>query len=317
MKRFLVRRVVLAFFTLAMLSLVVFVATHLLPGDVGKSILGPFADRDAVKLLNHQLGTDRSIPAQYLTWVGNFLRGDLGQSFKYDVPVSEKLRPALGYSARLAVLAFVMVVPLSIFGGIVAALRRGKLIDRIITIGGLSAAIVPEFVWAVILILVVGVRLKWLPVNALAPDGSGVVTQYRYLILPAMCLVLVLFGYIARITRAGVIEALDADYTRTAILKGLPRRTAVTRHVLRNALMPTIAVVATQIGYLVGGLVAVELIFNYPGFGLLLLNAVKNKDYPLLQSAVLITGIIIVFTTFLADIAFTLLNPRIRQGVLK
>ena len=110
MKRFLVRRVVLAFFTLAMLSLVVFVATHLLPGDVGKSILGPFADRDAVKLLNHQLGTDRSIPAQYLTWVGNFLHGDLGQSFKYDVPVSEKLRPALGYSARLAVLAFVMVV---------------------------------------------------------------------------------------------------------------------------------------------------------------------------------------------------------------
>ena len=267
MKRFLLRRLILAFITLWVLTGVVFFATHALPGNVGQQILGPFADKDAVKLLNKELGTDKPMVTQYVTWIGNTVRGDLGTSYAYEVPVTEKLRPALGYSARLATLAFLLVVPLSVFGGVIAALRRGKWIDRVVTIGGLSAAVVPEFVWAVVMLLVFGVKLKWLPTTALAPDGSSIITQYRYLLLPALCLVLVLFGYIARITRAGVIEALEADYTRTATLKGLAKRTVITRHVLRNALLPTIAVVATQLGYLLGGLVAVELIFNYPGFG--------------------------------------------------
>jgi peptide/nickel transport system permease protein len=160
------------------------------------------------------------------------------------------------------------------------------------------------------------VKLKWLPVSATPPDGASIITQYRYLILPAMCLVMVLFGYIARITRAGVVEALDADYTRTAQLKGLPQRQVITRHVLRNALVPTIAVVATQLGYLLGGLVAVELIFNYPGFGQLLLNSVRQLDFPVLQASVLVSGTLYITTTFLADLLYTLLNPRIRQGVL-
>ena len=308
MKRFLLRRLVLALFTLFMLTLLVFFATHLLPGDVGKKILGPFADADAIKLKNHELGTDRPIPVQYFSWITHTLRGDLGKSLIYDVPVSTKLGKAIGLSAKLAMLAFILVVPTSILGGIVAALRRGRPIDRLITIGGLSAAVIPEFVWAVFFILIFGVRLKWLPVSATAPDGASLVTQYRYLILPAMCLVMVLFGYIARITRAGVVEALDADYTRTARLKGLPNRTVVFKHVLRNALMPTIAVTATQIGYLLGGLVAVELAFNYNGFGLLLLESVKQRDFPLLQASVLLT--------VLADVLFTVLNPRIRQAVL-
>ena len=317
MKRFLLRRLVLAFFTLFMLSLLVFFATHMLPGDVAKKILGPFADADAVKQLNHELGTDRPIPVQYASWLGNTLRGDLGQSLNYSVPVSEKLRTAVGLSARLAVLAFVLVVPASIFGGVIAALRRGKPIDRLITIGGLSAAVIPEFVWAVFFILIFGVKLKWLPVSATPPEGASVITQYRYLLLPALCLVMVLFGYIARITRAGVVEALDADYTRTARLKGLPNRTVVRKHVLRNALMPTIAVTATQIGYLLGGLVAVELAFNYNGFGLLLLESVRQRDFPLLQACVLLTGAVFVVTTLAADLLYTLLNPRIRQAVLK
>lgn len=317
MKRFLLRRLVLAFFTLFMLSLLVFFATHMLPGDVAKKILGSFADADAVKQLNHELGTDRPIPVQYASWLGNTLRGDLGQSLNYSVPVSEKLRTAVGLSARLAVLAFVLVVPASIFGGVIAALRRGRPIDRLITIGGLSAAVIPEFVWAVFFILIFGVKLKWLPVSATPPEGASVITQYRYLLLPALCLVMVLFGYIARITRAGVVEALDADYTRTARLKGLPNRTVVRKHVLRNALMPTIAVTATQIGYLLGGLVAVELAFNYNGFGLLLLESVRQRDFPLLQACVLLTGTVFVVTTLAADLLYTLLNPRIRQAVLK
>jgi peptide/nickel transport system permease protein len=318
MTRFLLRRLVLAVFTLFMLSVLVFFATHMLPGDVGRKILGPFADPQAIKDLNHELGTDRPIPAQFATWLGHTLRGDLGKSLIYDVPVSEKIRTALGLSTRLGGLAFLLVVPASILGGIVAALRRGRLIDRIITIGGLSAAVIPEFVWAVFFILVFGVKLKWLPVSATPSEESpSVVSQYRHLLLPALCLVMVLFGYIARITRAGVVEALDADYTRTARLKGLPNRTVIGRHVLRNALMPTIAVTATQVGYLLGGLVAVELAFNYNGFGKLLLESVRQHDFPLLQSCVLLIGVVFVVTTLMADVIYTLLNPRIRQAVIK
>jgi peptide/nickel transport system permease protein len=316
MKRFLARRLILAVFTLFMLTLLVFFATHLLPGDVAKKILGAFADADAIKAKNHELGMDRPIPVQYFSWIGDTLRGDLGKSLLYDVPVTEKLSEAIPKSLKLAIFAFILVVPASIFGGVLAALRRGRPIDRIITIGGLSAAVIPEFVWAVFFILIFGVKLKWLPVSATAPDGASIITQYRYLILPAMCLVMVLFGYIARITRAGVVEALDSDYTRTARLKGLPNRVVVNKHVLRNALVPTIAVTATQIGYLIGGLVAVELAFNYRGFGLLLLESVRQRDFPLLQACVLITGTVFVITTLLADVIYTILNPRIRQAVL-
>jgi peptide/nickel transport system permease protein len=321
MKRFLLRRLLLALVTLFLLTLVVFFATHVLPGNVGQRILGPLADKDAVALKNKELGTDKPIPTQYVRWLADLSQGDLGISTQYStetvkVQVTEKLRPALGYSARLAMLAFVLVVPISILGGIAAALRRGKALDRVISVGGLSLSVVPEFVWAVLLIVIFPVKLGWLSSFAAAPEGASVFTQYVHLLLPAMCLVMVLFGYIARITRAGVIEALDADYVRTAELKGLTKRQVVIGHVLRNALLPTIAVVATQVGYLLGGLVGVELIFNYQGFGQLLINSVRQLDFPVLQAAVLISGAFYIFTTFVADVLYTMLNPRIRQGVL-
>src|SRR5439155_25352104 len=146
--------------------------------------------------------------------------------------------------------------------------------------------------WAVVLILVFALWLKVLPTTAQAPQGAGVLIQAKYLLLPALCLVFVLFGYISRMARAGTIEALDADYTRTAILKGLPRRTVIYRHVLRNSLLPTIAVVATQVGYMIGGLVVIELIFNYQGVGQLLFRAAQQKDFPLLESSVLLIGVV-------------------------
>jgi peptide/nickel transport system permease protein len=316
MTRFLLRRFLLAIFTLFALSVLIFFATHVLPGDVAKKILGNFADAEAIKQLNKELGTDRPIPIQYVDWLGDASRGDFGQSLIYQEPVTTKIRVALGSSWKLAVLAFAIVVPTSIFGGVMAGLRRGKVSDKIITIGGLSAAVIPEFVWAVVFIVVFGVRLKWLPVSALAPEGSNFLTQVKHLVLPAMCLVMVLFGYIARITRAGVVESLDADYTRTARLKGLSNRKVINKHVLRNALTPTIAVTATQIGYLLGGLVAVEGAFSYNGFGLLLLESVRGKDFPLIQASVMLIGVVYVVTTLLADIIYTLLNPRIRQAVL-
>ena len=213
---------------------------------------------------------------------------------------------------KLALVAFVIVVPLSILGGVMAALRRGTFIDRLISIGGLSATAMPEFVTSIVLILLLSISLKVLPISVQVPPGADPFTQIYHLILPSLPLVLVLFGYIARITRAGMIEALESDYTRTAVLKGLPWSTVVYRHVLRNALMPTIAVVATQTGYLIGGLVVIETMFNYQGIGQLLYTSVSQKDFPLIQAGVMTVGVVYLVATLVADISYSLLNPRIR-----
>jgi peptide/nickel transport system permease protein len=314
MARFLLKRLGLAVVTLFLLSVLVFFGSQILPGDVGRRILGPFADQRAVEALNHQLGTDRPLLTQYWDWITSFLHGDFGVSLSYNVPVSELIGDALVNSLKLAALAFVLVVPLAIAGGVIAALKRDRTVDRVITLAGLSLSVIPEFVTGIMLILIFGLWLDVLPVSANAPDGSSVLTQMRYLLLPALTLVILLFGYIARITRAGTIESLDAEYTRTAFLKGLPRRTVIRRHVLRNSLLPTIAVVATQTGYLIGGLVVIETLFNYPGMGRLIFTAANQKDFPLLESAVLIVGIGFLVATLLADIAYSILNPRIRYA---
>ncbi len=317
MARFLVRRVALALVTLWLLSVIVFLASHALPGDVGRKTLGPFADARAVATLDASLGVDKPLLVQYVTWIAGFVHADLGTSLSFHVPVAELLGRGLVNSLKLAVVAFVMVVPLGVLGGIVAALRRGGLADRLITVIGLSATVVPEFVSSIVLILVFSVTLKVLPISVQVPPDADPLTQIYHLILPALPLVLVLFGYIARITRSGVIEALDADYTRTAVLKGLPWRIVVVRHVLRNALMPTIAVVATQVGYLIGGLVVIEFMFNYQGLGRLLLTAAQQKDFPLLQAAVMLVGAVYLSATLLADVSYSLVNPRIRLGAVE
>ena len=314
MARFLLKRIAYALITLVLLSMIVFAAAQVLPGDVGRNILGGFADQRSVDLLNHQLGVDRPVYVQYGRWVGHLVHGDLGQSLEYKVSVSSLLGPSLLNSLKLAALAFVLVVPLSILGGILAALRQARLTDRVITVGGLSLTAVPEFVTAIVLIVIFGVAFKVLPTTAQAPPGAGFFTQVEYLLLPAFALVAVLFGYIARITRAGVIEALDADYTRTAFLKGLDTPTILRRHVLRNALLPTIAVVATQTGYLIGGLVVIETLFNYPGIGQRIFTAAQNKDFTMLEAGVLIVGIVYLAATLIADTLYSLLNPRIRYG---
>ena len=315
MGKFILKRIGLALVTLFIVTTAIFFMTHILPGNAAERILGPFAERINVIALEKELGLDKPMYVQYWRWLSEALQGQLGDSVQYQSPVSEILIPAIGYSFRLASMAFLIVVPLSILGGIIAAINRGKLVDRVITVGGLSAAVIPEFVWAVLLVFVVGVKLEWLPVTAFPDVDTSVVQVIRHMILPSIALVLVLFGYISRIARAGVIEAMDSDYSRTAVLKGLSKRQMINRHVLRNALLPTIAVVASQVPYLVGGLVAVEIVFNYPGFGSLLLQAVQYRDYPMLQAAVLIVGSVIVMMQLIADILFALLNPRIRQTI--
>ena len=273
---YLLRRLGLAVLTLFLLSIIIFIAGQVVPGDPGRAILGPFAAQSAVQAMDHSLGVDKPLIVQYWTWITGVLHGDLGTSYQFHAPVSTFLFPALGRSLKLAAVAFVIVVPLSIFAGIVAALNRGRPVDRAISVTGLSLATVPEFVSGVVLIVVFAIGLKWLPVTATAPAGSSIPVQLKYLILPAIPLVV------------------------------------VRRHVLRNSLLPTITVIATQIGYLIGGLVVVEVLFNYPGLGRLIFTAANDKDFPMLEAGVLAIGIVYLLATLVADILYTVLNPRIR-----
>lgn len=306
------RRLPLALITLLILSLIVFFGGQLLPGDVGRAVLGPLADPRAVARFNHEIGVDRPVLVQYYSWIGGFVRGDMGTSFTYRTPVTPFVLGALGNSLKLAALAFCMIVPLGILGGVVAALRVGRWSDRAIIVTGQSLGVVPEFVSSVVLILVFGVWLRWLPMSADWPDGAGPLTQLYHLILPSLPLVIVFFGYVARIARSGAVEALDADYTRTAILKGLPWRIVLWRHVLRNALLPTVAVSASLVGYLTGGLVVVETLFHYRGIGSLIYTAAKAKDFPMLMAGVLTVGLVFTVATIVGDLLATALNPRLR-----
>ena len=224
MTRYVLKRIGLALITLLLLSAIVFATAQLLPGNVGRSVLGRDASDEAVAAYNHEHGTDRPAVVQYGDWLGGVARGDLGVSLAQDRSVWSILEPALVNSMKLAIFAFLLVVPFGILGGVFAGLRVGRPTDRTITVVGLSLAVVPEFVTGLVLILVFSIWLGWLPVTAQWDPGAGPLTQVRYLALPAMALAIVLFGYIARMTRAGVVEALDADYTRTAYLKGLPRQ---------------------------------------------------------------------------------------------
>jgi peptide/nickel transport system permease protein len=309
------RRLGLAVVTLWLLSIIVFFAGQVLPGDPGRAILGPLAAPSAVRALDQQLGVSRPLITQYLSWVTGLLHGNMGQSYTYRSPVAPLIGAALVNSSKLAALAFVIVVPLGILGGVVAALRAGRVTDRVISVTALSAYTVPEFVSGIVLIVIFAVWLKVLPVSASAGAGASALTQLDHLILPAIPLVLILFAYIARMARAGTIEALDSDYVRTATLKGLKRSTVIWRHVLRNSLLPTITVIATQTGYLVGGLVVVEDLFNYQGIGRLILTAAQGKDFPMLEAGVLTIGVVYMVATLIADVLYTVLNPRLRTGI--
>ena len=312
MLRFIARRLALAVITLLLLSVIVFSISNVLPQDVARSILGPFAPQESVDALNERLGTDRPLHEQYFALLKGMVTFDFGESYQGGQPVGGMITATLKNSAKLALLALALTVPLGIVGGTIAALRRDTLLDRVIVMAGLAGSSIPEFVTATFLIVILGLQLQVLPTLATWPPGAGPLVQIEHLLMPAFALVLVYFGYIARMARAGTIVALESDYTRTAIMKGISRGQVIRRHVLRNALLPTIAVVATQVGYLFGGLLAVELIFNINGLGRLLVTSAKAKDLPVLQAGVLVIAIIYMFATLLADLLISWLNPRIR-----
>jgi peptide/nickel transport system permease protein len=311
MTRYILKRLGLTVITLVIVSFVVFAASQLLPGDVGRTILGPYASQQQVAALDKSLGQDKPLPVRYWNWASDFVKGDWGVSPVQNVDVRPLVLGRLKNSLILAAFAMVLIVPFSIFMGVVAALNYGKPIDRVISITGLSMLGLPEFVVGVILIVVFAVQLGWFPTSSQVP-GTNPVDWFRQLLLPAIPLGFVLFGYISRMARAGTIEALQSNYVRTAVLKGLPRRQVVWGHVVRNSMLPTITVVSVQVGYLVGGLVVVETLFAYPGIGQLTLESALGHDLPTLEACVLMIAIIYCMANLIADLAYGLLNPRVR-----
>ena len=311
MGRFIGKRLGLSLVTLFLVSLIVFAISDVLPGDVGRSILGRSATDEQVAALDHQLGYDKPLPERYWKLVSGYATGDWGTSPVLNVEVRPLVLRRFGNSLILAAFAFALIVPFSIFMGIVAALHNGRWADRTISITGLSLIALPEFVTGVILLVVFAVQLGWFPSSSSVPTANPV-DWFRQLLLPSIPLMCVLFGYIARMARAGTVDALRADYTRTATLKGLPRRTVVGRHVLRNSLLPTISVVSVQIGYLVGGLVVVETLFAYPGIGSLAYDSVQANDITVIETIVLFTAVLYMFCNLVADILYAALNPRVR-----
>jgi peptide/nickel transport system permease protein len=312
MARFIARRLLLSLLTLWLLASIVFVIANVLPNDVGRTILGPFAPQESVDALNERLGTNRPLIERYVDSMVGIATLDFGDSFVTNQPVLPTLADAIGRSAKLAGLALLITVPIAILAGLVAARRRDRPADRAVVLLGLTSSSIPEFVTGTILIVVVGVQLKLLPVTARPPRGADFLTEIRYLLLPALAMAIVYFGYIARMTRAGTIEVLQSDYTRTATMKGLTTAQTMVRHVLRNALIPTVAVIAVQIGYLFGGIIAVERIFNYNGMGQTMLFAAQRKDIPTLTAGAIIIGIVYMLATLAADVIIAWMNPRIR-----
>jgi peptide/nickel transport system permease protein len=313
MTRLIVRRLLLIIPTLFLVSILIFALSEVLPGDVGRTILGPYATPAQVKALDHQLGADKPMVQRYFSWIGRFVTGNWGQSQVLQQSVRPLVIGHLLNSLLLAALALVIIVPTSLVLGVVAGLRQDGLLDRFITTVTLSLTVIPEFVSGVILLVLFAVAVHWFPVTAAAPPGANLGTRLYYLILPSIPLMFIEMGYIARMARIGVVENLAMPYVRTAVLKGLPQRRVVFHHVLRNAMVPTVTVIGSQIGWLVGGLVVVETLFNYPGIGNLMLTSANAHDVLVLEASVLCVAAIYMFSNLTADVIVALLSPRVRK----
>jgi peptide/nickel transport system permease protein len=319
MSRYILRRLAFLFITILLTSLLVFLVTQWLPGDVCRIILGREAGQGAIESCRQELGLNQPLPVQYMTWLGNFLTGDWGVSFSTNLPIYPIVMDRLRNSLMLALVALVISVPLAVTLGVLAGLNEHKPIDGTINVASLAVVGLPEFVTGLVLIQVFSFRLRDmgfpnLPANSSIPPGASFLEALPMLILPALTAMLVLLAYIARLTRAGVIEELKQPYVRTADLKGLSRRVVILQHVLRNALLPTITVIAISLGWLISGLVVIENVFNYPGLGRLMIFAIDRRDLPLLQAVTMVTVLGFALANLSADILYAELNPRIRLG---
>lgn len=311
---YILRRLGMILLTLLLASVIIFSATQLLPGDVAQVILGQFATPQAVENLREELGLNRPVVVQYWDWLTRFVRGDWGISMVSRMEVRPLILARLNNSLMLAGVALLMYVPLGILLGVIAALKEDQTVDQAISGVSMAFAGLPEFVTGLILIGILAISLGILPANSSIRPDSTFWEALPYLILPAITVSLTSLGYIARMTRSSTIDVLRADYIRAADLKGLPRWQVLTRHVLRNALLPTVTVVALGIGWLIGGLIVTESVFGYPGIGRLLIYSIQRRDLISIQAISMVIVTIYSFSNLAADILYGILNPRIRLG---
>ncbi|HET6522162.1 MAG TPA: ABC transporter permease [Geminicoccaceae bacterium] len=314
MAAFIVRRLGLLVLTLFGISLLVFGILQLLPGDAATAILGAWRERSGQthEYLRHALGIDRVWYEQYFSWLWGVLHGDLGRSLSMDAPITPILFERLGYSLRLAIPALLLAVSISLVLGVVAATRPNGFVDHAITVLTLAGVSVPAFVTGAVLILIFAAWLGWFPSSSSLATGAGFLFWAKMLALPVATLTVEALAHITRITRSSMIEVLKTPYVRTARLKGMPLRTVLFKHALRNAMLPTVTVIAFNIGWMLGGVVVVEQVFSYPGLGSLVLYAIEQRDIPLLQASMFFVAAGYCVANLLADITYALLDPRIR-----
>ena len=314
MQRYVVRRVGALVVTLFFVSLLVFVVVRVLPGDPALIILGLEANADSVARVRQALGLDQPMPVQYVRWVGQALRGDLGRSIQYDLPVGALILSRLNVTLPLTLLAASFMIAAAIPLGVFAATRHRRWGDYLtMTLSQLGVA-VPGFWAGLLLILLFSVRLGWVQSGGFDGWGEGFWHGLRSLLLPAVALGLFQFAVLARTTRSAVLEVLREEYVKTARAKGVAERAVLFRHALRNALIPIVTVAGVQLGQLLAGSIILESVFYLPGLGRLTLAAISARDLPVVQGVVLFVASMIVTVNAAVDILYGILDPRIRYG---
>jgi peptide/nickel transport system permease protein len=310
MTTFLVRRLAFALVTLFAVLTLVFVLVRIVPGDPAQLILGDQASREAIETLRHRLGLDLPIEEQYLVFLSGALRGDWGVSMISGQPVIGEVLKVLPWTIELTIVSLIIGIALGVPAGVYAAIHRNRFVDYLVRVSSLLGLSFPPFVAAIILLLLFAIALPWFPVIS-ARSGS-LQAWYQSITLPAVSLGLITAAYITRVTRSAMLEVLSEDYVRTARAKGVPWRVVVWRHSLRNALIPIITVVGLYLGILIGNSVLTEIVFSRPGLGKLLIGALNQRDYPMLQGMMVIYTLVVVLVNLLTDLAYGFADPRVK-----
>lgn len=313
MKKMVLRRIAIGFATLIVVSIIVFVMTSILPGDVAQIILGQSATPETLAALRKELGMDQPGYVRYFQWLGNMATGDLGISKAGGATIESLISGRLGNTMVMSGLVAAISIPISIALGLWAAMHPGTLLDRIVTFGTLSLISVPEFFIATILVLILAVELHWLPATTYLTGEETFFEFFKAMAMPLITLVIVVSAQMIRMTRAGILNVMSSPYIEMAILKGVPRRRIILRHAFFNAIGPIVNVIALNLAYLVSGVVIVETIFSYPGLAKLMIDGVQTRDLPLVQACAMIFCGAYVILILLADVASILSNPRLRN----
>ena len=308
------RRLLAIVAILFVMSLLIFGITQILPGNVARVIAGQFATPDVIAAVEARLGLNEPAYVQYWRWASGILVGDLGQSMVMNRPVAPLLWEALKASAVLALASFILVAIFGVVLGVVSAVRQNKPTDHAISTFTYLGISLPEFFWGIVLIIVFARYLNLLPSGGIGDINDGLRSWASYLILPTATLTFTLIAHVSRLTRSSMIEALQSNYVRNARAKGLPENTVTYRHALPNALLPTITILAIDVGWLIGGIVVVETVFSYPGLGRLLVFAIERHDLPLIQASILVIAAIYALANLTADLLYAFFNPRIRYA---